>query len=170
MKGLATNFSAGRWLRCIGGILLIAAAAALTGCATHPGEDAPLLSLEGKPLSGHVTMEEIQIAYLGSAGGGHGTLSFHGRTHRFSVGGLGVGGIGISSIEASGEVYNLNALSDFPGAYAQGRVGFAFGEASSGDLWLQNENGVIMHLKARREGLMLSLGGDAVVITMAGNN
>lgn len=30
--------------------------------------------------------------------------------------------------------------------------------------WLQNNNGVIMHLKAKREGLMLSLGGDAVVI------
>jgi len=40
------------------------------------------------------------------------------------------------------------------------------GEKSGGDLWLQNEAGVIMHLKAQREGLMLSLGGDAVVISM----
>jgi hypothetical protein len=31
---------------------------------------------------------------------------------------------------------------------------------------LQNEHGVIMRLRAKREGLMLSLGGDAVVITM----
>jgi hypothetical protein len=31
---------------------------------------------------------------------------------------------------------------------------------------LQNEAGVIMHLKAKRTGLMLSLGGDAVVISM----
>jgi hypothetical protein len=31
---------------------------------------------------------------------------------------------------------------------------------------LQNAPGVIMHLKAKREGLMLSLGGDAAVISM----
>jgi hypothetical protein len=43
---------------------------------------------------------------------------------------------------------------------------FAIGTASAGDLWLQNEAGVIMHLKAKRTGLMLSLGGDAVVISM----
>jgi hypothetical protein len=40
------------------------------------------------------------------------------------------------------------------------------GRASTGELWLQNNSGVIMHLKAKREGLMLSLGGDAVVIQM----
>jgi hypothetical protein len=54
----------------------------------------------------------------------------------------------------------------FPGAYAQGRYGFAIGDRSGGDLWLQNEAGVILHLKAKREGLMLSLGGDAIVISM----
>ena len=31
---------------------------------------------------------------------------------------------------------------------------------------MQNEHGVILRLKAKREGLMLSLGGDAVVISM----
>ena len=55
-------------------------------------------------------------------------------------------------------------LRDFPGAYAQARYGFALGTVSTGELWLQNNNGIIMHLKAKREGLMLSLGGDAVVI------
>ena len=44
--------------------------------------------------------------------------------------------------------------------------GFALGTTSAGDLWLQNEHGVILRLKAKREGLMLSLGGDAVVISM----
>ena len=54
----------------------------------------------------------------------------------------------------------------FPGTYGQARYGFAIGTMSGGDLWLQNESGVIMHLKAKRTGLMLSLGGDAVVISM----
>jgi len=113
-----------------------------------------------------VDMQEVQVAYLASGGGGDGTLFYQGQTIPFTIGGLGVGGIGASTISASGEVYKLNALARFPGSYAQGRYGFAFGNRSGGDLWLQNELGVIMHLKAKREGLMLSLGGDAVVISM----
>ena len=82
------------------------------------------------------------------------------------MGGLGIGGIGASTINAQGEVYGLNRIADFPGAYAQGRYGIVVGNASAGDLWLKNDKGVIMHLKAKRTGLMLSLGGDAVVISM----
>ena len=63
-------------------------------------------------------------------------------------------------------MYRLPELRLFPGAYGQGRYGFALGSTSAGDMWLQNEAGVIMRLKARREGLMLSLGADAVVISM----
>ncbi len=124
------------------------------------------MSLQGKPLSGYVEMTEIQAAYLGSGNAGNGTLRFRGHTYPFTVGGLGIGGIGISKIEAKGEVYGLNRLSDFPGAYAQGRYGFALGKTSAGELRLRNENGVIMRLVAKRQGLMLSLGGDAVVIQM----
>ncbi|PPQ27859.1 hypothetical protein [Rhodopila globiformis] len=69
-------------------------------------------------------------------------------------------------MEAKGEVYKLADIAQFPGAYGQARYGFAFGTKSAGDLWLQNEAGVIMHLHAKREGLVLSLGGDAVVISM----
>ena len=113
-----------------------------------------------------VDMQEVQVAYLASGGGGDGTLLYQGRTIPFTIGGLGVGGIGASTVSASGEVYKLNTLAQFPGTYAQGRYGFAFGNRSGGDLGLQNEAGVIMHLKAKREGLMLSLGGDAIVVAM----
>jgi hypothetical protein len=69
-----------------------------------------------------------------------------------------VGGIGVSKIEARGEVFGLQRLDDFAGAYAQARYGFALGTTSAGELWLQNRKGVVMHLKAKREGLILSLG------------
>jgi len=123
-------------------------------------------AVAGLPVSGTVDMREVQVAYIGSGGGGHGTLFFQGREYPFTVAGLGVGGIGVSTLDAYGEVYKLNSVYQFPGSYAQGRYGFAIGTASGGDLWMQNEQGVIMHLKAKREGLMLSLGGDAVVINM----
>jgi hypothetical protein len=123
-------------------------------------------NLQDKPLSGYVEMSQVQAAYIGSGSAGHGTLRFRGNTYPFNVDGLGIGWIGVSTIEARGDVYGLQRLSDFPGAYAQGRYGFALGITSAGDLWLQNEHGVVLRLRAKREGLMLSLGGDAVVITM----
>ena len=137
---------------------------ALAGCSASGkvGPDA----VAGLTPSGTVEMKQVQAAFIGSGGGGTGTLYYQGGAHAFNVGGLGIGGIGVSTIEANGEVYKLNSLAQFPGAYAQGRYGYVFGNKSGGDLWLQNESGVIMHLHAKREGLMLSLGGDAVVISM----
>jgi hypothetical protein len=113
-----------------------------------------------------IDMQEVQAAFLASGGGGNGTLFYQGKAYPFTIGGLGVGGIGASTLSASGEVYKLSSLSQFPGAYAQARYGFALGNKSGGDLWLQNGSGVIMHLHAKREGLMLTLGGDAVVIAL----
>lgn len=136
----------------------------LAGCSSSlkVGPDA----IAGLTPDGVVEMNQVQAAFIGSAGGGSGTLYYQGRSYQFNVGGLGVGGIGASTIDAEGEVYKLPSLSAFPGAYAQGRYGFALGQKSGGDLWLQNDSGVILHLKAKRTGLMLSLGGDAVLIAM----
>jgi hypothetical protein len=152
-----------KWLRqqcCV----LVITTLSVAGCSSSVkvGPEA----VQGLTPDGTVDMEQVQAAYIGSAGGGSGTLFYKGKTYPFSIGGLGVGGIGISTINAKGEVYKMSNLSQFAGAYAQGRYGFAIGSTSAGDLWMQNEAGVIMHLKAKREGLMLSLGGDAVVISM----
>ncbi|MCK8783942.1 hypothetical protein M0638_06055 [Roseomonas sp. NAR14] len=113
-----------------------------------------------------VEMRQAQAAFIGSAGGGSGVLTFRGQRYPFTVAGAGIGGIGASTIEAQGDVFSLRDISQFPGAYGQVRHGLAVGQMSSGELWLQNRNGVIMRLRARRTGLMLSLGGDAVIITM----
>ena len=127
----------------------------------------PYTKYEGKPPDATVTMNEVQAAYIGNAGGGSGTLIYRGVAYPFTVAGLGVGGIGASTLDAVGDVYNLPNLNLFPGSYAQGQYGFVIGTTSRGDLWLQNQAGVVMHLKGKREGLMLSLGGDAMIINMA---
>lgn len=131
-----------------------------------PAAEGAAPTLEGAPPSGFVDMREVQVAYIGSAGGGTGMLTFQGQVYPFDVAGLGVGGIGISTIDAQGEVYKLADIGQFAGAYAQGRYGAVLGTASAGDLWLENEQGVVMHLKAKREGLMLSVGADAVDVRM----
>jgi hypothetical protein len=143
----------------------LAALLSVTGCSASVqlGPQA----VAGLTPDGTVSMDQIQVAYLASAGGGNGTLYYQGIAYPFSIGGLGVGGIGASTISAEGEVYKLGNLTIFPGTYGQARYGFAVGNLSGGDLWMQNQAGVIMHLKAKRTGLMLSLGGDAVRIAMA---
>lgn len=150
--------------RFAGGGALALGLLALASCTSSVkvGPDA----VAGLTPDATVEMNQVQAAFIGSGGGGHGTLYYHGRAYPFIVGGLGVGGIGAAKLEATGEVYKLANISQFPGAYGQARYGYALGNRSGGDLWLQNEDGVIMHLKAKREGLMLSLGGDAVVIKM----
>jgi hypothetical protein len=155
--------ASGRTRRAMFG-LAVAALLPFAGCSSSQNIDQQ--SLNGKPADGTVDMNQVQAAFIGSGGGGSGTLYYHGQSYPFAVGGLGIGGIGASTINAQGEVYGLNRVADFPGTYAQGRYGIVVGNASAGDLWLKNDKGVVMHLKAKRTGLMLSLGADAVVISM----
>jgi len=122
------------------------------------------LAQEGLTKSGTVNIEQVQLAFIGSGNLGGGTLQFGGQNYRFKVGGLGIGGFGVSKIKATGEVYNLTDLRFFPGAYGQARYGAAMGDVSTGELWLENSHGVVLKLKAEREGLALSLGADAVYI------
>ena len=144
--------------------LLVTALLAAAACSSS--DSAGPQSIEGKSPDGTVEMTQLQAAYIGSGSGGHGTLFYKGQSYTFNVGGVGIGGIGVSTIDAKGEVYGLQNALQFPGTYAQGRYGFAIGTMSAGDLWMKNENGVVMHLKAERSGLMLSLGGDVMHVSL----
>lgn len=145
-------------------MILLASLAACTGGSSSEQAGGPPPTLEGKEPSGFVEFREVQVAYIGNAGGGSGTLTYEGRNYPFRIAGLGVGGIGVSKLDAAGEVYNLNNLAEFPGAYAAGQYGAVVGRASAGDMWLKNEHDVILHLKAKREGLMLAVGADVIDI------
>jgi hypothetical protein len=116
--------------------------------------------------SGSVSIHQVQIAFIGSGTAGGGTLYFRGRSYPFRLGGLGIGGIGISRLDAVGSVYNLYRLQDFNGVYGQARTGWALGERGRGQMWLQNGNGVYLHLHAQRQGLSLSLGADGMVVRL----
>lgn len=159
----AIGWSSGLGRLAVAMILLGGLAACGSSSSVKIGPEA----IAGLTPDATVEMHQVQVAYIGSAGGGSGTLYHRGRAYPFTIGGLGVGGLGASTIDAEGQVYKMSDISQFAGAYAQGRYGFAIGTESGGDLWMQNEAGVILRLKAKRTGLMLSLGGDAVVISMS---
>ncbi|HZR82482.1 MAG TPA: hypothetical protein VFD92_15415 [Candidatus Binatia bacterium] len=155
-----TTFAEDRLVRRLATLAVLAMIAGCAGSRVQLGMNA----VKNKTPVASIEMHEVQAAYMGSASGGAGTLFYQGQEYPFDVGALGVGGIGLSTVEATGEVYDMQNLSQFPGTYGQARYGFALGTESRGDLWLQNEAGVILHLNAKRTGLMLTLGGDAVVI------
>ena len=143
-------------------LALLGATGSVAACS--PAEEPAIDPAGGLRPSGRVEFETVQAAYIEGGGGGRGTLHFRGRTHRFTVVRGGIGGVGASAMTAEGTVYNLRDLNDFPGPYVQARSGVTLG-TGSGELWLENPRGVVMHLRARREGLMLSLGADAVMIS-----
>ena len=115
---------------------------------------------------GRVTIHQVNVAFIASAAVGGGTLSFKGRSYPFKVGGLGVGGFGASRIDAAGSVYNLRQLADFGGVYLQVRSGWTIGDEGKGRMWLRNDHGVVMLLRAQREGLALSLGADGMLVRL----
>lgn len=117
--------------------------------------------------SGTVTLEQIEVSFIASAKTGGGVLTFQGKEYPFKVGGLGVGGIGVAKIDATGEVYRLKNVADFQGTYGGLRAGITVGkDMAQGGLWMENTKGVVMHLIPKRKGLALSLGADGILIEL----
>ena len=142
-------------IRMLGVLVIIAA---LTTAGSAGAQDKP------QKITGTIEFHELQVAYIGSGTMGHGTLFFQGQSYPIKVGGLGIGGIGLSDIQAHGDVYGLENIEDFEGLYGEAQTGYALGDQSSGEMWLENPNGVIIHLDTKREGLMLSLGAEGLNI------
>jgi hypothetical protein len=120
-------------------------------------------SIQGLRPSGTVRLDENFIA---SAGEGSGVLTFEGRSYPFKLVGSIMGPGGAVRINAEGEVYKLSRVADFAGRYNQSSGGIGLSQGGAGQLWLQNGNGVIMHLFSRTSGMMLSLGREEVVILL----
>ena len=98
-------------------------------------------------------------------GGGTLTLA-DGSTHEFKIDGLSLADLGISSVEASSEVYNLKDVKEFPGSYTAPQAGAALIKGAG---WTEMKNGygVVMTVKAAKEGVQLTLGPGGVDIVMA---
>ena len=124
------------------------------------------LAANARKPSGTVTINETQFGLIigGSTGGG--TLKFKGKTYPFRIGGLSVGAtVGIARVAAVGEVYDLKDVSKFPGTYTALNAAIALG-GGVGGVQMQNENGVIMRLESRTQGVRFNLSTGGVTVTM----
>ena len=114
---------------------------------------------------GEVTIEATQVsAGVGYTWGG-GTLKFEGKSYQFSVKGLNVVAVGISTVSAKGDVYNLKSAADLAGKYAAVQAGAALIKGPAG-LVMRNDKGVVINLKAAQKGVQLTLGAEGFSITM----
>jgi hypothetical protein len=120
-------------------------------------------SIAGLTPAGTVTLTEVVAAGMT---GGTGSLTFQGRTYPFKVVGTVVGPGGASRVQAVGEVYRLNRLSDFEGTYSEGTGQAGLATSGKAELWMRNQAGVIMHLTGTSEGVVLSLGRDEVLVQL----
>jgi hypothetical protein len=119
-------------------------------------------TVAGMEPSGTVTLTEKTI---GGTTVGKGVLSFGGKKHPFDLIGSVIGPGGLSSVDVTGDVYKLDKLADFGGAYAQGS-GQELETSGAADLWLESKAGVVMHLTGTQTGATLSLGRDEIFIKM----
>jgi hypothetical protein len=115
--------------------------------------------------SATVSIHEWSAAYYAQAESGKGTLYYNGGRHRFTISGGGVGGSGAQKVNATGKVFNLNRLSDFPGTYHGISRGLTLIEGKM-HAKLTNQNGVVMYLAGDTEGLASSLGAQAFEVRL----
>ena len=115
--------------------------------------------------SGTVAIETTSIAVGIGVSWGGGTLKFQDQEYKFSIEGLSLIDLGITKLNAVGEVYNLKQASDLAGTYLAGEVGFALA-GGMGGLSMRNQNGVVLHLRSVQEGAHLQLGPSGITIKL----
>ena len=94
---------------------------------------------------------------------GNGVLTYKGKDYPFSVSGLSAGNIGASSVELSGDVFNLKKIEDFNGNFTSaGAEATVAGGGSA--MAMKNQNGVIMHVAGTTKGLAFKLGVDGMKV------
>jgi len=95
---------------------------------------------------------------------GSGTLTYRGKKYPISVDGLSAGAsAGITSVTASGSVYNLKKLKDFDGNYTAVSTGATVGGGAS-VVTMRNQNGVVIDSVSTTQGLKLALDAAGVKI------
>ena len=117
------------------------------------------------PPSATVSIREWSAAYYASAEAGKGILNYNGQRHHFTISGAGAGGMGGQKVSATGKVYNLNNLQDFPGTYRGVSRGLTLIEGKM-HAKLTNGNGVVMYLAGETEGLASSIGVQAFEVSL----
>ncbi len=114
---------------------------------------------------GSVSLELTSVGVGVGFSKGSGVLRFKGQLYNFKITGLSVGSVGVASVMAMGNVYNMTDVSQFPGNYAAAGAGIALVDGRAG-LTMQNQKGAIINLYALQQGVELNVGPQGFTIVM----
>lgn len=95
-----------------------------------------------------------------------GTLRYKGQSYPVKMHGLSLAQAGASNIAATGEVYHLSRLQDVSGNYAAASAGAAVVDGRT-ETTMKNQNGVVIKLHTKTEGVDLRLSVDGVSLKLA---
>lgn len=115
-----------------------------------------------------IEIEQVRVGVLAvGASVGGGRLRFRGEEHRLTVRGIEFGSVGVATLSARGEVFNLRRLEDFPGRYTERVVPRAQGTPPGPDTrFLRNAAGVELRLRTERAGGQLRFSEAGVTIEL----
>jgi hypothetical protein len=114
---------------------------------------------------GTVRMHLVKAGFIIGVGGGSGVLYYHHHAYRLSIGGIGLGSLGIAAVDLVGTASNLHNPYDIVGTYGGGGAGGAF-VGGAAVATVQNERGVVLSLRGVQAGFQVSLGLGGMTISM----
>src|SRR5262245_58268777 len=117
------------------------------------------------PPSGTLSISTTAIAVGIGVNWGGGILLTQGKHYRFTVQGLEVGAVGVSTVQATGKVYHLGQVADFAGTYVAAEGGAAVG-IGVGVLTMRNQHGVVINLQSVQRGVKLTAGVGGITIAL----
>lgn len=121
--------------------------------------------MDARAQTGSVDLKVVKAGFIIGVGGGHGTLFYHGHRYRLSVGGVGIGSLGIASAHLRGIAHNLQSPADIAGTYGAAGAGGTF-VGGAAVARLQNERGVVLELHGVQMGFQVSLGLGGMTIAL----
>jgi len=148
-------------LACSTALLLLAGAAG----AEDPPSAADLRKAENFKPTATVTISATTVQIGIGVSWGEGVLTFQSQDHPFKVGGLSLVGVGGSSIQATGTVFNLEKVEDIEGSWVEVSGSAVLGKQSAGGLTMRNGD-VYMTLGAEQKGAKISAGGGGLNIEL----
>jgi hypothetical protein len=117
--------------------------------------------------TGSVRVQIFKAGFVVGVSGGKGTLSLGGKSYPLNIGGVSLGAtIGASKAELIGRAYNLTSPQDIEGTYTAAEAGMAVAGGSK-VAKLKNSRGVVLELKGKQVGLMISVDLSGMEVALA---
>jgi len=92
-------------------------------------------------------------------------MTYQGKKYPVKVEGLSVGEVGISRATERGDVYDLQKVDDFSGAFTAAQAGATVG-GGAGATIMRNQNGVVIEMTSTTQGASLKLAAAGLKLTL----